>query len=134
MEPLQHILLVEDDEDIAELIILALTELGQLKVIHCNSGEAALKIVQESRPQLILMDVMMPNMDGPTAMKEIRKLSGFIHIPIVLITARVQPHELHEYYEMGAIDVITKPFDPVRLSELLTNSWKLSHESNKDKK
>ena len=74
---------------------------------------------------------MMPQMDGPTAFQEIRKLPGFERIPVIFMTAKVQADEISKYILMGAIDVVSKPFDPLLLAEKIKNSWEKYQEDNK---
>jgi len=71
----------------------------------------------------MLLDVMMPEMDGPTTLSKLREISGLENIPAIFMTARVQPHEIQEYVDMGAVDVIAKPFDPMTLSNQIREIW-----------
>ena len=121
---LQRILYVEDDPDIQVIAKLALIDLGGFSVTACTSGIEAIAAFPTSEAQLVLLDVMMPGMDGPETLQELRKLPGGEHIPIIFMTAKVQEHEVNHYLEMGAAGVIRKPFDPMTLAEQIRTLWK----------
>ena len=122
-EELQKILYVEDEPDIAEVAKLALETVGGFSVKICNNGIVALAEAPAFKPQLIMLDVMMPDMDGPTTLKELRKLSSMDGVPILFMTAKVQPNEVADYKKLGAVDVIPKPFDPMKLAEQVREIW-----------
>jgi CheY-like chemotaxis protein len=95
-------------------------------VLACGSGAEALSRLEEFAPDLVLLDVMMPGMDGPATLEALRRLpSGAV--PVVFMTARVQAHEILQYREMGAVDVIAKPFDPMTLAETVQTLWRSLH-------
>lgn len=114
---LNKILHVEDEPDIQEIARLALETIGGFTVETCSSGQEALEGVSAFRPDLILLDVMMSGMDGPTTLGELRKLPETAKTPIIFMTAKVQSGEIDQFKGMGAIDVIAKPFDPTTLSD-----------------
>ena len=120
-EELKKILYVEDDEDIAEVTVMTLADIGGFEVKHCFSGKLALEILPEYKPQLVLMDVMMPEMDGTETVKAIRKMPEWKNIPIIFMTAKIQHNEQREYLRLGAIGVIVKPFDSMALCENIRN-------------
>lgn len=120
---LSRILYVEDDADIREIAQLALEIVGGFKVLLCPSGEQALAQAPAFAPQLILLDVMMPGMDGPTTLTALRQQPELAHIPIAFMTAKIQPQEIAAYKAMGAVDVIAKPFDPMLLPQQVTDIW-----------
>ena len=122
-QELQRILYVEDEPDIQAVAKLALEQVGRFTLEVCSSGQEALDKAEKFSPQLMLLDVMMPEMDGPTTLKKLRGIAGLEDIPVIFMTARVQPHELQEYMEMGAIDVVAKPFDPMMLSNQIREIW-----------
>jgi len=113
---MEKILYVEDQEDIQEIAKLALVNLGGYNVKICSSGEEALKEMESFNPDLFLLDVMMPNMDGPQTLCEIRKNTAFAKTPVIFMTAKVQPEEISEYIALGIVGVINKPFDPMTLA------------------
>ena len=122
-EPLERILVVEDDTDIQTVGKLALEAVGGFTVQICSSGKEALTAVANYAPNLVLLDVMMPEMDGPTTLGELRKLPATAHTPVIFMTAKVQPHEVNEYLALGAIGVVSKPFDPMTLSDTIRSIW-----------
>lgn len=123
MTDLTRVLYVDDDPDIREIAELALRDLAGLDVVVGSSGIDALDLVRSFRPQLVLLDVMMPGMDGPTAMKQIHAEPEFADIPVVFLTAKIQGVEVERYRRLGAADVIAKPFDPLTLGEQLREIW-----------
>jgi CheY-like chemotaxis protein len=110
---------VDDEPDIREIIDLALCLDPLFIVRECPSGRAALHDAREWRPDLILLDVMMPIMDGPTTLAELRADPRTATIPVVFMTARTQAHERERFKSLGAAGVIVKPFDPMRLPALV---------------
>ena len=117
MTPLQKVLLVDDEADIRMVARLALESLGGYQVEECASGLEAPAAAARVKPQLILMDVMMPVQDGPTTFRALRAELDLPRIPVVFMTAKVQPQEVEALRVLGALDVIAKPFDPMTLSE-----------------
>lgn len=122
-KPLERILYAEDEPDIQEIVSLALEEIGGFTVKICSNGREAVDACADFKPDLLLLDVMMPRLDGPTALSEIRQLPGMERIPIIFMTAKVQPQEITRYKEMGAIAVIPKPFDPMSLADTVRHIW-----------
>ncbi len=127
---LQRILYVEDDLDIQTVTKFALEEIGGYKVELAASGPEAIKNAPNFRPHLILLDVMMPGMDGMTTLDEMRRLPGFAGLPIVFITAKAQAHEVQNYRELGAVDVIIKPYDPLTLCQEIEDIWERFHDDS----
>lgn len=122
-EALERILYVDDEPDIQTVAQLALETLGGFEVKLCNSGKQALTEVAAYRPQLLLLDVMMPEMDGPSTLKAMKELDVMADVPVVFMTAKVQPHEIQQFKALGAVDVIPKPFDPMTLSDQVKAIW-----------
>jgi CheY-like chemotaxis protein len=114
-----HTLLVDDEPDIREVIDLSLALDPLFRVRECPSGRDAVRTAIEWRPDLILLDVMMPIMDGPTTLAELRADRRTATIPVVFMTARAQMHECERFRSLGAAGVIAKPFDPIRLPALV---------------
>ena len=110
------VLYVDDEEDIREIAALALEVDPEIEVRTVPSGAAALKTAAEWRPDVILLDVMMPSMDGPTTLAHLRDSDSTRNIPVVFITARAQTREIQDLKARGALDVMTKPFDPMELA------------------
>ena len=120
MSDLQRILYVEDQKDIQLVAQVALVNIGGFDLKICSSGEEALEVAEEFRPQLFLLDVMMPGLDGPTTLKELWSNSLLENIPAIFMTAKVQPTEVEHLMSLGALGVISKPFDPMTLAEQIT--------------
>jgi CheY-like chemotaxis protein len=114
---LQTILLVDDEPDIRKIGQLALTAVGKWKAVLAASGAEALTKAAAEHPDLILLDVMMPDMDGPTTLGKLRAGGATSSIPIIFMTAKVQKAEVERYLKLGAVGVIAKPFDPMTLPE-----------------
>lgn len=114
---LNKILYVEDDPDIRAIAELALQDVGGFNAALCSSGQQALEVAPEFEPDLILLDVMMPEMDGPETMRRLRALDATRATPVIFMTARIQGTEIQEYLALGAIGVIPKPFDPMTLAD-----------------
>jgi len=123
MPELKKIMYVEDEVDIQQVVKLSLQKLGNFEVNICSSGKEALDKLSSDKPDLILMDVMMPEMDGPATFEKIRTIPELDHIPVIFMTAKAQVHEVEKYKELGAIDVITKPFDPLTLPQTIRSIW-----------
>lgn len=127
---LQHIMCIDDEEDILEIIRLCLEDLGQLKASCFTDVERALSAATSLKPDLILLDVMMPRINGPEAIHMFRQQQATAKTPIVLMTARVQPNEIVEYKLNGANGVIAKPFDPITLLPSINEIWNSLHADN----
>ena len=109
----------EDDPDISAVVVLALGRVGGLEVIACADGRAVLDLVQRHVPDLFLLDVMMPEMDGLETLARLRHEPTTAAIPVIFMTARVRPLDLETYHARGALAVIAKPFDPMTLAQHL---------------
>ena len=123
-DPLVDILLIEDDPDVRAIADIALTDIGGFSLTLCASGLEALAALRRSTPQLILLDVMMPDMDGPATLSEIRSLPLTPQPPVIFMTAKVQPHETERYKRLGAAGIVAKPFDPMTLAGQLRAIWR----------
>lgn len=120
---LQRILYVEDEPDIQAVAKLALEMVGGYQVIICSNGQQALDTVGDFVPDLILLDVMMPGMDGPATLQKLRANLPTASIPVIFLTAKVQPNEVAQYQALGALNVIAKPFDPMTLAAQVQKIW-----------
>lgn len=114
---LNHIMLVDDEADIRTIAELALVSIGGWNVALAESGQDALTQLAKQTVDLVLLDVMMPDMDGPTVLRRMRDSETLAHIPIIFMTAKVQRREIDHFIELGALGVIGKPFDPMQVSE-----------------
>src|SRR5436190_10231546 len=123
MKPLTRIMMVEDEPDIQAVAQIALEAVGGFQVTMCSSGKEALEKVLACSPDLILMDVMMPGMDGPSTLQAMRAFPPTAAFPVIFMTAKVQSHEVSRYKDIGALGVIAKPFDPMTLAATIRTLW-----------
>ena len=121
--PLTRILYVEDEPDIRVVAQMALEAVGGFTVIACASGQEALNAAPGAQADLLLLDVMMPGMDGPSTLKGLRALPATANTPVIFMTAKVQAAEVAVYKGLGALEVIPKPFDPMELSAQIQRIW-----------
>lgn len=124
---LRSIVCVDDERDILEVAKMCLEVVGGFEVTCCESGLAALEVLAGQTPDLILLDVMMPGLNGPETLVELRKLPHLKGVPVAFMTARVQPNEVRSYLKLGATGVIPKPFDPMQLSGEIRKIWEAFH-------
>lgn len=117
------ILHVDDEADIRAITKLALESIGGFNVTSCASGTEAIAAVADVAPELIVMDVMMPEMDGPTTFRALQDIPDANQIPVIFMTAKTQKDEIESLMALGAIGVIAKPFDPVQLSKEVERIW-----------
>ncbi|MDP2035498.1 MAG: response regulator [Polaromonas sp.] len=122
-KPLARILYVEDEPDIRMVAQMALEAVGGFTVIACASGSEALAAAPTASADLLLLDVMMPGMDGPSTLKALRDLPATAQTPVIFMTAKVQAAEVAQYMALGALDVIHKPFDPMELAAQIGRIW-----------
>jgi CheY-like chemotaxis protein len=120
---LKKILLVEDEEHIQMVAKMALELSADYEVATAGNGEQMLELYDEFQPDLVLLDVMMPKLDGPGALQELKERYPDGHAPVVFMTAKVQNREQNKYLIMGAVGVIEKPFDPMVLAETVNGMW-----------
>lgn len=111
-----RILIIDDEDDIREVAALSLETIAGWDVIMANSGAQGLIRAAESKPDAILLDVMMPGMDGPSTFRELQKNPATANIPVLLLTAKVQATDQRRFADLGVQAVLFKPFDPLTLS------------------
>jgi two-component system, OmpR family, response regulator len=121
--PLKRILLVEDDPDIQTITSLALGTFGGYEVRVCGSAADAIEGAAAFAPDLLLMDVMMPGIDGIETLRALRQIPETADTPVVFLTARVQPSDVARYQELGSLGLIRKPFEPMALVETIGQIW-----------
>jgi CheY-like chemotaxis protein len=114
---IEKVLMVDDEPYVRRVAELSLSRVGKWTVILAASGPEALAVAAREEPDLILLDVMMPGMDGPTALSALQALPATASIPVVFMTAKVQEREIERYLELGAAGVVCKPFDPMALPD-----------------
>jgi CheY-like chemotaxis protein len=114
---IRTVLLVDDEPDLRRIAALSLSRVGKWAVLLAASGAEALAVIERERPDVILLDVMMPGLDGPSTLSRLRAAPSAAGVPVIFMTAKVQKQEVERYLRLGAAGVITKPFDPMRLPE-----------------
>ena len=120
---LKTVLYVDDEPDIREVVQMSLSLVDGLDVQICESGERALHLLPQLKPDLVLLDVMMPGMDGPSTLLKMRSIPALAKIPVVFMTAKAMPQEVARFRELGAVSVIAKPFDPIQLGNQVIAVW-----------
>jgi len=124
---LNRILYVEDEEMLRTVTNLALTRIGKFTVELCDNGTKAVATAKTFRPDLIMLDVMMPGMDGPATLRALQGDPETTDIPVIFITAKVQPREVEAFRALGVIDVVPKPFEPMTLANEIRAIWQRHH-------
>jgi two-component system, OmpR family, response regulator len=120
---LGRVMLVEDDRDIRTVTEASLALVGGFTVCACESGEQALAAAEAFRPQLILLDVMMPGMDGPAVLAALRARADTAEVPVVFLTAKARTEEVRKLERLDALGIIAKPFDPMSLPRQVLELW-----------
>lgn len=120
---LERVMHVEDDESIRTVAEIALTDVAGFTLLSCDSGQSAFAQAEEFAPQLILLDVMMPQMDGLQTLAALRQLPSLKNTPVVFMTAKIQQSEKKRYLDVGAIGIIEKPFEPMELGDTLSKLY-----------
>jgi len=120
---LQTLLYVDDEPDIRQIVQMALGLAPGLSIHTGDSGEHALSLARTLHPDLVLLDVMMPGLDGPGTLTRMRSEPGLAPIPVVFMTAKAMPQEVARFRELGAAGVIAKPFDPMKLAQQVFSIW-----------
>jgi two-component system OmpR family response regulator len=120
---LRTVVYVDDEPDIRQIVQMALGLLDGLTVHAADSGEQGLELARQLRPDLVLLDVMMPGLDGPATLSRLREDTQLASIPVIFMTAKAMPQEVARFRAMGAAGVIAKPFDPMQLGKQLLTLW-----------
>lgn len=125
MDKLKKIIYIDDQVDILLVAEYALSQIGEYEVLMCEGGVEALAKIEKFNPDLIILDVMMPEIDGPQTLSKIREIELFKTTPVIFITAKIFPVEVIELKscDPGVIGVIPKPFNPVLISKTIQSSW-----------
>ena len=114
---IRSVLLIDDEADIRTIGELALSGVGGLEVFLADSGETGLLLAKEKKPDVVLLDVMMPGLDGPSTFERLREDPETASVPVIFMTAKIQKHEVDRYRDLGATGIIAKPFDPMSLAD-----------------
>lgn len=130
----QRVLYVDDEADIRGIVEYALEDESDMELKMCASGHDAVECVTDFKPHIILLDVMMPGMDGPTTLKKFRELAETENTPVIFVTAKVQPHEVQHFISLGAVDVIAKPFEPMELAKQIRRHFRSEVPEEPEKK
>jgi CheY-like chemotaxis protein len=112
----RRILIVDDEDDIREVAQVSLELVGRYEVLTASTGREGVRSARDERPDAILLDVMMPDMDGPATLAELRADPLTCDIPVVFLTAKTQFSERTRLSQLGAAGILTKPFDPLKLA------------------
>jgi CheY-like chemotaxis protein len=118
---MHRILLIDDENDIREVASLTLEATAGWEVLTASSGAQGILTAIAEKPEAILMDVMMPEMDGPTTFREMQKYPEIAHIPVILLTAKVQGVDQRRFSDLGVAAVLFKPFDPMTLAQQIAD-------------
>ncbi len=123
--PHRHLLMIDDEDHIREVASLSLEMTEEWQVTTASSGAAGILLAQSARPDAILLDVMMPDMDGPTTLRMLRANKETESIPVIFLTAKVQGIDRRNFLTLGVQGVIAKPFDPMTLGQQIREvlSW-----------
>ncbi len=111
------ILIIDDEDDIRLISRMSLSRIGGMEVVDASNGTDGVRRAEADRPDAILLDVMMPLMDGPTTLTALRANPSTAGIPVIFLTAKAMVSEIERLKAMGVAGVLTKPFDPLRLSD-----------------
>ena len=119
---MRRILIIDDEDDIREVAALSLESVAGWQVSTASSGAEGMRVAAAELPDAILMDVMMPAMDGPTTFREMQKMPNLAGIPVILLTAKVQGVDQRRFAGLGVRAVLFKPFDPLTLAEQMSEA------------
>ncbi len=122
-----RILVVEDDPIIGKATGLALEEAGGFAVELCDRGGKTLRWARRFRPDLLLLDANLPDMDGQAVLASIRRDPEMHDLPVIFVTGQAMPQDAERYRDMGALGVIAKPYDPYELADRVRRIWQAHH-------
>lgn len=112
-----HILVIDDEDDIREVASMSLTAIGGWRVSTANGGREGIAMARADRPDAIVLDVMMPDIDGPATFRLLQADPQTREIPVILLTAKAQSADRRSFERLGVAGTLTKPFDPLTLSD-----------------
>ena len=112
-------LIIDDEDDVRQVVRLSLGRVGGMEVADASSGAAGIVLAAETGPDFILLDLMMPEMDGVETLGRLRENPRTESIPVIFLTAKALPSEIERLRSLGALDVIVKPFNPMTLADQL---------------
>jgi CheY-like chemotaxis protein len=114
---MRRILIIDDEDDIREVAALSLEATAGWHILTASSGTEGIQLAAVEQPDAILMDVMMPGVDGPTTFRAMQVNADIAHIPVLLLTAKVQGVDQRRFADLGVAGILFKPFDPLTLAE-----------------
>lgn len=123
---LKRIMYVDDDPDLQDIVRLGLETRAGFTVTCCDSGDQALENISHFKPDLVILDMVLPGMSGLQLLERMRELRGVPWIPVIFLTSKIRPHQLEEYKELGVIGVINKPLNPLELRHQVREIWESS--------
>ena len=118
----RRILIIDDDDDVREVAAMSLETVGSFEVICAVDGADGLERACRDVPDAILLDVMMPGMDGPTTFRALRDAEATRHIPVIMLSAKAHAADAGALHALGATAVLAKPFDPMQLSAQVSDA------------
>ncbi|WP_158794000.1 response regulator [Granulicella sp. L60] len=123
---MRSVLIIDDEDDIREVAALSLEATAGWKILTASSGAEGMTVAAAEQPDAILMDVMMPGVDGPTTFRSMQQMPEIAHIPVLLLTAKVQGVDQRRFAGLGLAGILFKPFDPLTLSQQIADvlGWK----------
>jgi CheY-like chemotaxis protein len=119
---MRRILIIDDEDDIREVAALSLEAIAGWQVFTASSGVEGISVATTEQPDAILMDVMMPGVDGPTTFRNMQQDPLIAHIPVLLLTAKVQGVDQRRFAGLGVTAVLFKPFDPLTLAKQISEA------------
>lgn len=122
------VLIIDDEDDIRQISHLSLGRVGGMEVLAASNARDGLEIARREKPDLILLDVMMPDTDGPATLTALRAESSTSFIPVIFLTAKAMTSEIERLKALGGLGVITKPFNPMKLAEQVRAMYEARHE------
>ncbi|HEY8998206.1 MAG TPA: response regulator [Edaphobacter sp.] len=126
---MRRVLIIDDEDDIREVAALSLEATAGWQVITAASGAQGIEVAIAEQPDVILMDVMMPGVDGPTTFRQMQQNAAIVHIPVLLLTAKVQGIDKRRFADLGVAGVLFKPFDPLTLADQISETLQWTSDS-----
>ncbi len=114
-----NVLIIDDEDDVRQVVRLSLGRVGGMNVVDAGSGAEGVRLATETSPDFILLDLMMPEMDGVETLSRLREDARTATIPVIFLTAKALPSEIERLRRLGALDVVVKPFNPMTLADEL---------------
>jgi CheY-like chemotaxis protein len=126
---MRRVLIIDDEDDIREVAALSLEATAGWHVFTAPSGAKGIEVAIAEQPDAILMDVMMPGVDGPSTFREMQQIPSIVHIPVLLLTAKVQGIDKRRFADLGVAGVLFKPFDPLTLADQISETLRWNNGS-----